>query len=52
MKDLKERFIYYDIDKTMQIFREIPFFRPQNIEHNNNNKKRSSFILSIIFHCF
>ena len=23
-------YIYYDTDNTMQIFREIPFFRPQN----------------------
>ena len=29
-KTFKRMLIYYDIDNTMQIFREIPFFRPQN----------------------
>ena len=29
-KRFKRTLIYYDIDNTMQIFRENPFFRPQN----------------------
>ena len=29
-KRFKRTPIYYDIDNTMQIFWEIPFFRPQN----------------------
>ena len=29
-KRFKRTLIYYDIDNTMQIFRGIPFFRPQN----------------------
>ena len=29
-KRFKRTLIYYDIENTMQIFREIPFFRPQN----------------------
>ena len=28
MKDSKQR--YHDLDNTMQMFRQIPFFRPQN----------------------
>ena len=28
-KRFKRTFIYYDIDNTMQMFREVPFFRPQ-----------------------
>ena len=31
IKKFKRRLIYYDIDNTMQIFREVPFFRPQNV---------------------
>ena len=27
---IQKNVIYYDTDNTMQIFREIPFFRPQN----------------------
>ena len=30
MKRFKRTLIYHDIDNTMHIFREIPFFRPQN----------------------
>ena len=29
-KRFKRMLIYYDIDNTMHIFREIPFFGPQN----------------------
>ena len=29
-KRFKRMLIYYDIDNMVQIFREIPFFRPQN----------------------
>ena len=30
VKDSKERLFIYDLDNTMQMFTEIPFFRPQN----------------------
>ena len=30
LKRFKRTLIYYDTDNAMYIFREIPFFRPQN----------------------
>ena len=47
--------IYYDTDNMMHIFREIPFFRPQNDTNNsemvNENDMRSEVTYLFLLLC-